>query len=165
MLWWWLIWLITFNLITTLAWILYQHFPFQVCQECGKSLSKCYKIFLESVFGLREGSDSSEGTLGPQKVVPNIRFGFFGFVFCHVAIWQMKSIKKSTGGKKKKRLDFQQDLLLVSLSFMQIFTCGKCRDRSCDISPRCAFSNQVTVGGLKTAHFLFSQQWTSVWAL
>lgn len=143
--------------------MLYQHFRFQVCQECGKSLSKCYKIFLESVFGLCERSGGSEGALGPQEAVANIRFWFFGFCFllcCYLADEIHKEIHQRKE-RKKNQLDFQQDLLLVSLSFMQIFTCGKCRDRSCDISPRCAFSNQVTVGGLKTAHFffiLFSQQ-------
>lgn len=161
MLWWWLIWLITFNLIITLAQILYQYFHFQVCQDWGKSLSKYYKIFLESILGVCYGDSGHKMRWQISVFCSEQNIWHY---FCYVAAGQKKSIKIPPK-ERKNQLDFQQDLLLVSLSSMQIFTCGKYRDRSCDISPRCAFSNQVTVGGLKTAHFLFSQQWTSVWAL
>lgn len=44
--------------------------------------------------------------LGPQNVVVNIRFWFFGYVFCYVAIWQTKSIKIPPEERRKKTAGF-----------------------------------------------------------
>lgn len=111
------------------------------------------KYFLKAflVFARAAKAQRARSATKSSAEYPLLVFWFCFLLCCYLADEIHKEIHQRK--EEKKRLDFQQDLLLVSLSFMQIFTCGKCRDRSCDISPRCALSNQVTVGGLKTAHF------------